>query len=145
MVSPMKGTVKLARELQPLNTDQPMLVAFEETVADYMYSQDMTRYEAEKVTETEVLFPGTSEHNLGLAVDIGSCSGSFGESEEYRWLAENAYKYGFIERYTVEKQDITGIIPEPWHWRYVGVEYAEDIKNSGLCLEEYLEKYQLIP
>lgn len=52
---------------------------------------------------------------------------------------KNAHKYGFILRYTAEKQPITGIVSEPWHWRYVGVEYAEKIKNSGLCLEEYLD------
>lgn len=118
---------------------------FDDTVAEYINGYGMTKVEAEKTTSTEVLFPGTSEHNLGFAVDIGSLEGSFGDSAEYRWLAKNAHKYGFIERYTEEKQEITGIIPEPWHWRFVGTQYAEDIKNSGLCLEEYLEKYNLIP
>ena len=118
---------------------------FDETVEDYMYSYDMTRQEAEKKTGTEVLPPGTSEHNLGLAVDIGSTSGYFGDSAAYRWLVKNAHKYGFIERYTASKQKITGIIPEPWHWRFVGVEHATKIKQSGLCLEEYLAKYNLIP
>lgn len=118
---------------------------FDETVEDYMYSYDMTRKEAEMKTGTEVLPPGTSEHNLGLAVDIGSTSGYFVDSAAYRWLIKNAHKYGFIERYTSSKQKITGIIPEPWHWRFVGVEYAGKIKQSGLCLEEYLAKYNLIP
>lgn len=118
---------------------------FDESVYEYMYYYDMTRAEAERKTSTEVLFPGTSEHNLGLAVDIGSVSGYFEDSAGYRWLLKNAHKYGFIERYTEEKQSKTGIIPEPWHWRFVGVEYAGKIKNSGLCLEEYLEKYNLIP
>lgn len=118
---------------------------FDETVESYMNVNGYTRQEAEEVTATEVLFPGTSEHNLGLAVDIGSVEGSFGNSTEYRWLAENAHKYGFIERYTEDKQEITGIIPEPWHWRYIGVEHATKIRESGLCLEEYLAKYNLIP
>ena len=118
---------------------------FDETVEDYMYSYDMTRKEAEKKTATEVLLPGTSEHNLGLAVDVGSTSGYFADSAAYKWLVKNAHKYGFIERYTSSKQKITGIIPEPWHWRFVGVEYAGKIKQSGLCLEEYLAKYNLIP
>ncbi len=118
---------------------------FDESVEGYIYSLDLTRAQAEKKTSTEVLIPGTSEHNLALAVDVGCVEGYFEDSDEYQWLLKNAHKYGFIERYTEEKQKITGIIPEPWHWRYVGVEYAEDIKNSGLCLEEYLEKYNLIP
>ena len=118
---------------------------FEETVDEYIYGYGFTRLEAEKKTSTEVLYPGTSEHNLGFAVDIGCCYGYFEDSAEYRWLVNNAHKYGFIERYKKEKQSITGIIPEPWHWRFVGTEYASKIKNSGLCLEEYLEKYKLIP
>lgn len=118
---------------------------FDETIEDYMYEYDMTRKQAEKKTATEVLYPGTSEHNLGLAVDIGSVSGYFEDSAGYRWLQKNAHKYGFIERYTAGKQKITGIIPEPWHWRFVGVEHATKIKQSGLCLEEYLAKYKLIP
>lgn len=118
---------------------------FEETVAAYIYSDGMTEAEAEAKTSTEVLSSGTSEHNLGLAVDVGCVEGYFEDSAEYVWLLENAHKYGFIERYTKEKQSITGIIPEPWHWRFVGVEYAAKIKQSGLCLEEYLEKNNLIP
>ena len=118
---------------------------FEETLEDYIYGYGLTRSEAEKRTETEVMYPGTSEHNLGLAVDIGCCEGYFEDSDEYQWLLKNAHKYGFIERYKKDKQKITGIIPEPWHWRFVGTQYAAKIKKSGLCLEEYLEKYKLIP
>ena len=58
----------------------------------------------------------------------------------YSWIEENCHKYGFILRYTADKQDITGIIPEPWHWRYVGVETAKAIKASGLVMEEYYNK-----
>ena len=118
---------------------------FDETVEDYIYGYGMTRKEAERKTATEVLYPGTSEHNLGLAVDIGSSSGYFADSAAYRWLQKNAHKYGFIERYTASKQSVTGIIPEAWHWRYVGAYHATKIKQSGLCLEEYLAKYNLIP
>ncbi len=105
----------------------------------YMTQYNISREEAAAKAATVILPPGTSEHNLGLAVDIKGTESTFAETPEYQWLVENAHKYGFILRYTEEKQDITGIIPEPWHWRFVGVEYAEDIKNSGLCLEEYLE------
>ncbi len=105
----------------------------------YMSEYGISREEAAKKAATVILPPGTSEHNLGLAMDICNTLDAFAETKEYEWLTENAHKYGFILRYTEEKMDITGIVDEPWHWRFVGVEYAEDIKNSGLCLEEYLD------
>lgn len=83
-----------------------------------------------KARET-VLLPGTSEHHLGLAADI------MGE-EALKWLSEHCWEYGFILRYPDEKKDITGIIYEPWHFRYVGTLVSMDMKDSGLCLEEYL-------
>ena len=83
--------------------------------------------------------PGTSEHNTGLAIDIGTpYEGAYEDSAEAKWLAENAYKYGFILRYPEGKDDITGFEHEPWHFRYVGKEQAKLIFESGLCLEEYL-------
>lgn len=105
----------------------------------YMSDYGLSREEAAKKVATVILPPGTSEHNLGLAMDICNTKDSFAFTDEYKWLTENAHKYGFILRYTEDKMDITGIVDEPWHWRYVGTEYAEDIKNSGLCLEEYLQ------
>lgn len=104
----------------------------------YMSQYKLSEEEAARKAATVILPPGTSEHNLGLAMDICNTRDDFANTKEYKWLTENAHKYGFILRYTADKQDITGIVPEPWHWRFVGVEYAEDIKNSGLCLEEYL-------
>lgn len=104
----------------------------------YMSQYKLSEEEAAKKAATVILPPGTSEHNLGLAMDICNTRDDFAYTKEYKWLTENAHKYGFILRYTADKQDITGIVPEPWHWRFVGVEYAESIKNSGLCLEEYL-------
>lgn len=106
----------------------------------YMSRYNLSREEAAKKAATVILPPGTSEHNLGLAVDICNTNASFSSQKEYKWLTEHAHEYGFILRYTAEKQSITGIIPEPWHWRYVGVELAKDIKDSGLCLEEYLQQ-----
>ena len=81
--------------------------------------------------------PGTSEHQLGLAVDINADSFRCSDEEVYEWLDENAHKYGFILRYPPAKQEITGISYEPWHYRYVGVEVAEEIYGRGICLEEY--------
>ena len=105
----------------------------------YMSQYGLSREAAAKKAATVILPPGTSEHNLGLAMDICNTYDSFANSREYAWLQKHAHEYGFILRYTKEKQPITGIVPEPWHWRYVGVEYAEKIKDSGLCLEEYLD------
>ncbi|MBE6892540.1 MAG: D-alanyl-D-alanine carboxypeptidase family protein [Ruminococcaceae bacterium] len=82
--------------------------------------------------------PGTSEHNCGLAIDFGSGKGNFEGSAEESWLLEHAHEYGFILRYPADKVDITGFAYEPWHFRYVGKEQAAIIKESGLCLEEYL-------
>ncbi len=105
----------------------------------YMGQYNLSRTEAAKKAATVILPPGTSEHNLGLAMDICNTYDSFAGQKEYKWLVEHAHEYGFILRYTAEKKPITGIVAEPWHWRYVGVEHAEKIKNSGLCLEEYLD------
>ncbi len=105
----------------------------------YMSQYNLNEADARVKAATVILPPGTSEHNLGYAMDICGTESSFSNTKEYAWLQQHAHEYGFILRYTAEKQPITGIIPEPWHWRYVGVEYAEKIKNSGLCLEEYLD------
>ncbi len=104
----------------------------------YMSQYNLSREDAAIKAATVILPPGTSEHNLGLAMDICNTYDSFANQKEYAWLVEHAHEYGFILRYEAEKQPITGIVPEPWHWRFVGVEYAEEIKNSGLCLEEWL-------
>ena len=84
--------------------------------------------------------PGTSEHQLGLSVDINADTSVCSKDAVYSWLAENSYKYGFIFRYPSGKEDITGVINEPWHYRYVGKEAAEKIYESELCLEEYLQQ-----
>ncbi len=94
--------------------------------------------------KTVVALPGGSEHQTGLAVDIsidGSLTEKFASTKAGKWLAENSYKYGFILRYPKDKTDITGIIFEPWHFRYVGETHAKIMYNQNLCLEEYYGKY----
>lgn len=81
---------------------------------------------------------GYSEHQTGLAIDVNNASSSFAGTKEAKWLEKNCAKYGFIIRYPQNKQDITGYKYEPWHVRYVGVPLAQEITDSGLCLEEYL-------
>lgn len=98
-----------------------------------------TDEQAEKEAATVVARPGTSEHQTGLAADFNMASSKFDNTAYYKWMKENAEKYGFIERYTAEKQDKTGIIPESWHWRFVGINTAKEINKLGMCLEEYLE------
>lgn len=94
---------------------------------------------AKKKAATIVAVPGTSEHHLGLAVDINSVETSFENTRAFRWLQEHAEEYGFILRFPKDKQNITKIIYEPWHYRYVGVEHAKAINNLDMCLEEYIE------
>ncbi len=100
-------------------------------------SEGYSRRKAKNMARAEVAYPGTSEHELGLAVDINAGAGSSSE-QVYSWLSENAYKYGFILRYPQEKEDITGIEYEPWHYRYVGKNAAREIHNKNITLEEYL-------
>lgn len=110
---------------------------FENKIQKYI-DEGYSEIEATQMAAKIILPPGTSEHNAGLAMDICSLYESFEDTEEFEWLSENAADYGFILRYPEDKQDITKIIYEPWHWRYVGVEAAREMKASGECLEEYL-------
>ena len=108
-------------------------------------SAGMTYFDAYRIGSCSVTLPGTSEHQLGMALDIvtsgyTSLDEGFGKTTAGKWLKKNAPKYGFILRYPEGKEHITGITYEPWHYRYVGTEYAEDITNKGLTLEEYLEE-----
>lgn len=115
---------------------------FENKVARLMATgldEASARVEAAKV----VALPGTSEHELGLALDIiDSGYPRLDEGQEdtptQRWLMENSWRYGFILRYPEGKSAVTGIIYEPWHYRYVGREAAAEIYQSGLCFEEWL-------
>lgn len=102
-------------------------------------SEGYTKHMAEETAMEWVALPGTSEHQLGLAVDINADTSKCSRDDVYNWLLENSYKYGFIQRYPPGKTSITGVANEPWHYRYVGKEAAEEIHQSGLCLEEYVE------
>lgn len=114
---------------------------FQNEVAEYKsYHPGCSEEEAEKGAATEVARPGTSEHNLGLAVDFNSVEQSFENTKAFKWLQKNCTDYGFILRYSASKLDITGVIYEPWHYRYVGRDNAKKIAASGLTLEEYIQK-----
>lgn len=99
--------------------------------------------EATRIASEIVLMPGTSEHNAGLAMDLGTNGNytldeNFAKTDAFKWLSEHAADYGFILRYESDTKHITKITYEPWHWRYVGVKAAKEIKASGVTLEEYL-------
>lgn len=98
-----------------------------------------TREQAEIKASTVVARPGTSEHHTGLAVDFNSVETTFENTEAFSWLKEHGEEYGFIMRYAGDKQDLTGVIYEPWHWRFVGIKHAKEINRLGMCLEEYIE------
>lgn len=111
----------------------------QELVAD-----GLTQQEAEAKAATIVSYPGTSEHNSGLAVDLVTpeyqmLNEGYADTDAAKWLAAHAPEYGFILRYPKGFEGITGIIFEPWHYRYVGREYAREITDSGLCFEQWVE------
>ncbi len=117
---------------------------FGNLVQEYM-GQGMTEEKAKAEAAKEVAVPGTSEHQLGLAMDIVDMDHQLlddtqADTPAQQWLLKNSWRYGFILRFPKEKEDITGIIYEPWHYRYVGREAAAEIYQGNLCLEEYLQK-----
>lgn len=112
---------------------------------NYYLNQGLDAAKARTEAGKVVAMPGTSEHELGLAVDlVDSAYTGLDEAQEntdtQKWLMEHCWEYGFILRYPNNKSDATGIIYEPWHYRYVGTQVAQELKETGLCLEEYLDK-----
>lgn len=112
---------------------------FENRIKQHMNS-GMDKVEATKKAATVIMVPGSSEHNAGLAMDICSLAESFENYKEFQWLDEHAHEYGFILRYPKDERskEITGVVYEPWHYRYVGVDTAKEIKSKGITLEEYV-------
>ncbi len=138
-----------AEGLQPLicssyRTVERQQQLFDAQVKKYLnmgYSIDDAEAEAAKW----VAIPGTSEHHTALALDIVATSyqildSSQEKTAEQKWLMANSYKYGFVLRYPKDKTDITGIVYEPWHYRFVGVEAAKEMYENKMCLEEYLSQ-----
>lgn len=119
---------------------------------EYLFDRKMKNYinsglsyiEAYKEASAVVTVPGSSEHQIGLSLDIicdhySALNDGFGETDAGIWLKNNSYKYGFILRYPKDKEYITGIIYEPWHFRYVGIEAATYMYENNLTLEELIE------
>ena len=112
----------------------------------YLFNRKVEQY-GEEQAATIVSRPGTSEHQTGLACDITDeyCelkNESLENTALYQWMSRHCQEYGFIVRYPKDKEEITGIIYEPWHFRYVGVEAATYMVEHNLCLEEFVALYQ---
>ena len=116
---------------------------------DYQYQENLFKNAIKNTngnTSNAIAKPGYSEHQLGTAVDLTgksinyvSANDLFDKTPEDKWLKENAYLYGFIQSYPKGKEDITGYKYEPWHYRYVGIKKAKEIKESGLTTTEFLK------
>lgn len=116
---------------------------FDEQVQDYMdeSKNGLSYKDAVRATRLTVMEPGYSEHHTGLAFDVTVPGVAFKGTEQAQWLEDNCWQYGFILRYTADKEDVTGILAEPWHIRYVGVEHSLLMRQMNLCLEEYIALY----
>ena len=123
---------------RPYNTQKYIF----DTDVERLISQGYSREEAIAIERKDTAYPGESEHQSGLAVDLLDDDTSlydFEGSYEAKWLSENCYKFGFILRYPKGKEQITTYVYESWHFRYVGRYHAKRIYDSGMCLEEYVE------
>lgn len=119
-------------------------VAQEDGVGSFMissgYRNEQEQNELYEKKGADYAMPaGYSEHNFGLALDVGSTQGGIEHSSEGKWLRDNAWKYGFILRYPKDKLDITGIQFEPWHYRYVGLPHSVIMEENDMVLEEYFD------
>jgi D-alanyl-D-alanine carboxypeptidase len=128
----------------PYRTEDRQEKLFVQKIKNYM-NKGMTYMEAFKVSSQTVTVPGSSEHQVGLALDITcdtypALDAGFGDTEAGKWLAANGADYGFILRYPLGKEYITGIEFEPWHYRYVGEQAARVIMGEGITLEEFWER-----
>lgn len=130
--------LKLKADAESLGYDMPLLSGFRSYETQRgLYNRYVATY-GQAEADTFSARPGTSEHQTGLAMDVGMIEDWYGDTAAGQWLAANCHKYGFIIRYPQGKQHITGYKYEPWHIRYLGVDVATAVYNSGLTLEEYL-------
>lgn len=134
-----KGLQLFVREGYRTSEEQKQIM--EERIKQYQ-EEGYSKKNAQKLAEEYVAIPGTSEHQLGICVDINADTSKTSSDEVYSWLVKNSYKYGFVKRYPSDKVEITGINNEPWHYRYVGKKAAKEMKEKNFCLEEYVEQLE---
>jgi len=146
---PLRDMMQAARDAgySPIFASTFRAMSLQRTLFDNQVNRNinngMTPEDAFEAARRVVAYPGSSEHNLGLAIDVVSIhyqnlTPAQGQTPEGRWFAQNAHRFGFILRYPYHKQDITNIIYEPWHFRYVGIPSATAMFYNDLVLEEYL-------
>lgn len=130
--------VNLKNAAESAGYSMPLLSGFRSYSTQVgLYNRYVSMY-GQATADTFSARPGHSEHQTGLAFDVGSIDDNYGNTAAGKWLANNCHKFGFIIRYPYGKQGITGYQYEPWHIRYLGNPLATNVYNSGLCLEEYL-------
>ena len=113
---------------------------FEQEINSY-YQNGVTYADAITKAESSVAKAGYSEHNTGLALDLNGVREDFGGTPASNWLQAHSAEYGFVLRYPADKQSITKIKYEPWHYRYVGVQHAKEMNRLHMCLEEYVDYF----
>lgn len=148
IIEPMKAMVADTRD-QGLSV---FLSSGYRSFADqrYLYNRKVAQYPPDGKDSNGrwiVLPPGTSEHQTGLACDITDVYHEFKdrsleETAMYQYMSQHCHEFGFIVRYPADKEDVTGVMYEPWHFRYVGVEVATYITENGICLEEFVSLYR---
>ncbi|MGE7606992.1 VanY-A/VanY-F/VanY-M family D-Ala-D-Ala carboxypeptidase [Peribacillus frigoritolerans] len=139
----LNNEIKLSEEIAG-EFSEMMAAAEEDGVSNFLISSGYRDFDEQSGLYKEMgadyaLLAGHSEHNLGLALDVGSTQMKMKEAPEGEWIEENAWKNGFILRYPANKTDITGIQYEPWHIRYVGLPHSAIMQGMNLVLEEYLD------
>ncbi|MGG3477311.1 VanY-A/VanY-F/VanY-M family D-Ala-D-Ala carboxypeptidase [Peribacillus frigoritolerans] len=139
----LNNEIKLSEEIAG-EFSEMIAAAEEDGVSNFLISSGYRDFDEQNRLYKEMgadyaLPAGHSEHNLGLALDVGSTQMKMKEAPEGEWIEENAWKNGFILRYPANKTDITGIQYEPWHIRYVGLPHSAIMQQMNLALEEYLD------
>ncbi len=129
---------RLQEEASQAGYSLPLLSGYRSYQTQEVLYNNYVARDGEALANTYSAKPGQSEHQTGLAFDIGAIDNDFGETPSGKWLAENAHRFGFILRYLKGKEAITGYQYEPWHVRYVGIAAAQEIFERGITLEEYL-------
>ncbi len=133
-----QALLKLQQGAQRAGYSMPLMSGYRSFETQEELYNDYVAVDGEEKADTYSAWPGHSEHQTGLAFDVGWVDLQFAQTGAGQWLAKHAHEYGFIIRYPKDKESITGYQYEPWHIRYLGVDLAEKVYESGLCLEEYL-------
>lgn len=134
----LKALKLMQADAKAIGLNIPLISGYRSYDVQSTLYNNYVKKDGEKVANTYSAKPGYSEHQTGLAFDVGSVSRDFENTDEARWIEENCHLYGFIVRYPKGKTDITGYVYEPWHIRYINKEVAKEIKEKNLTLEEYL-------